>query len=306
VDATGLERRFGVAQQWETPKHLASIEESPTVRLELLSRPETLTLVRGMLVGVAELILLDPELLDDLKTAVSEACNNVVLHAYRGETGPMKISLYVLDDMIRVSVADAGVGLPSSDSEQRWEDRLGGVGLPVIEALANRTRFARSDDGGAEVQMEFDAVRDGKSLFVAPPQAAADDGAPVDMPGDALVTLSPVSLVSGVLGRLARALAAAAHFSLDRFSDVYLITDALAAHAARAASGERVWCQLTSGERRIEIAVGPFRAGTGAGFGTSESRNRASAPLMLLSDQLEVETVGEDELMRVLLIDRRS
>ena len=58
------------------------IQESPSVRLELDSRPETLTLVRGMLGGVGELLAVDPELLDDLKTAVSEACNNVVLHAY--------------------------------------------------------------------------------------------------------------------------------------------------------------------------------------------------------------------------------
>jgi anti-sigma regulatory factor (Ser/Thr protein kinase) len=285
---------------------LVSIDESPTVRLALESRPETLTLVRGMLGGVAELISLDAELLDDLKTAVSEACNNVVLHAYRGETGPMEVSLYVLERLIRVNVVDAGVGLPSPDSGERWGDRVGGVGLPVIEALADRTAFKPSSAGGADVQMEFDAVREGKRLFVAPPHAGADAGVPDDVPGDALVTLSPVSLVGGVLGRLARAHAANAHFSLDRFSDVYLVTDALAAHAVRAASGDRVWCKLTSGERRIEIVLGPFRAGSGASFARDDSRNRASAPLVLLSDQLEVETVGDDELMRVLLIDRRN
>ena len=65
--------------------------DAPAVRLELDSRPETLTLVRGVLAGVAELIGLDPELLDDLKTAVSEACNNVVMHAYEGETGPLTV-----------------------------------------------------------------------------------------------------------------------------------------------------------------------------------------------------------------------
>ena len=63
--------------------------ESPTVRLDLESKPETLTIVRGMLGGVAEPLAMDAELLDDLKTAVSEACNNVVLHAYEGEPGPM-------------------------------------------------------------------------------------------------------------------------------------------------------------------------------------------------------------------------
>ena len=54
------------------------------VALELPSIPENLTLVRGMLGGVAELREMDPELLDDVKTAVSEAANNVVMHAYLG------------------------------------------------------------------------------------------------------------------------------------------------------------------------------------------------------------------------------
>ena len=69
---------------------MALNEKAPAVRLELDSRPETLTLVRGVLAGVAELIGLDPELLDDLKTAVSEACNNVVMHAYDGVAGPLR------------------------------------------------------------------------------------------------------------------------------------------------------------------------------------------------------------------------
>ena len=64
-----------------------------------------------------------------------------------------------------------------------------------------------------------------------------------------------------MLGRLARTLAATAHFSLDRFSDVYLITDTLAAHAATAAADERVDARLAAAERRVDLAVGPFRAG---------------------------------------------
>ena len=71
--------------------------EAPTVYLGLESRPQTLTIVRGMLAGVAEPLGFDAELLDDLKTAVSEACNNVVLHAYGGEPGPMLVQLFVSD-----------------------------------------------------------------------------------------------------------------------------------------------------------------------------------------------------------------
>ena len=80
---------------------------APTVSLELESRPETLTLVRGMLGGVAELLVMDPELLDDLKTAVSEACNNVVLHAYHGEIGAARRRADAGVDRIEAIVRDA-------------------------------------------------------------------------------------------------------------------------------------------------------------------------------------------------------
>ena len=69
----------------------ATAVQAPTLTLELDSRPETLTLVRGMLGGIAELLTMDAELLDDLKTAVSEACNNVVLHAYPEGSGPLSV-----------------------------------------------------------------------------------------------------------------------------------------------------------------------------------------------------------------------
>src|SRR6202035_4584467 len=61
-----------------------------------------------MLSGVAELLAIDPELLDDLKTAVSEACNNVVLHAYDGVPGPLSVTLYVDQQNIEVVARDAG------------------------------------------------------------------------------------------------------------------------------------------------------------------------------------------------------
>ena len=70
--------------------------DGPIVALLLRSRPQTLTIVRGMLSGLAELLEMDPELLDDLKTSVSEACNNVVQHAYEGEEGPLEVEVYAV------------------------------------------------------------------------------------------------------------------------------------------------------------------------------------------------------------------
>jgi serine/threonine-protein kinase RsbW len=277
--------------------------EGSTVRLRLESRPQTLTIVRGMLGGVAELLSIDPELLDDLKTSVSEACNNVVLHAYGGEPGPMEVGLFVTEDQFSVRVSDEGVGMPAPPPAG---DVSQGIGLSVIRALTEDVQFSSAPGGGTEVLMDFSVRRDGRRLFEAPPAATGDaEMTPVaDGEGEVIVSLSPVTLLPGVLGRLARTLAATAHFSLDRFSDVYLVTDTLAAHAATAAEGQRIEARLMAQDRRLELVVGPFRKGTGSRLEV-EAGDHPASPLVLLSDQVAVQDAGQAELLRVVVIDHR-
>jgi serine/threonine-protein kinase RsbW len=275
-------------------------EDRPAVRLELESSPETLTLVRGALGAVAEVLALDPELLDDLKTAVSEACNNVVMHAYDGLPGPLGVFLYVRADAIEVLVRDRGGGIPLSAPA---DDRIQGVGLPIIRALAQKAEFRQRADGGTEVYMSFAGRRDGKLLYERPAAAAPDDGWVERLSGDAVVSLSPVSLLGAVLGRLARALAARARFSLDRFSDVYLITDAIAAHAARAARGPRIGFGLSTNSRRLELTIGPFRGGTSSELREERPIRDVGSALVLLSDEVKIEASDGDELLRVVMTD---
>jgi anti-sigma regulatory factor (Ser/Thr protein kinase) len=276
-------------------------ERSPTISLKLDSSPETLTLVRGMLGGVAELLHLDPELLDDLKTAVSEACNNVVMHAYKGGSGPLSVCLYVQPDGIEVIVRDVGRGIPVLTPS---DDRLQGVGIPIMRALAKQTAFRPLRDGGTEVWMQFASVRDGKPLYKQPDTAAPDTGWSDRLEGDAVVSLSPVSFVGSVLGRLARAMAARARFSLDRFSDVYLVTDALAAHAIEAASMPRIGFGLSTDTRRLELTIGPFRRGASSELAAGSAAEVGSA-LKLLSDELVVRAENGAEALRVVMLDRR-
>jgi anti-sigma regulatory factor (Ser/Thr protein kinase) len=276
--------------------------DSPAVRLELDSRPETLTLVRGVLAGVAELIGLDPELLDDLKTAVSEACNNVVMHAYDGETGPLGVRMYIDPEAIEVVVEDQGSGLPPLAPA---DETVRGVGLSVIRALAEQAEFRALPEGGTEVRMSFAGQRDGKPLFHLPSQAGPDDQSGSWLSGDAVVSLSPISLLAGVLGRVARALAARARFSLDRFSDVYLVTDAIAAHAGRAAKGPRLSFAISTDAQRLELTIGPFVDGSGGQLSHQGPDYGAASALTMLSDQLEVRREDGAEVLYVVMIDRR-
>jgi serine/threonine-protein kinase RsbW len=274
---------------------------APTVSLELESRPETLTLVRGMLAGVAELLAMDPELLDDLKTAVSEACNNVALHAYPDGTGSLTVLLMSTTEGIEVIVRDQGLGISEQAAS---DDRVQGVGLPVIRALSTKAEFRARPEGGTEARMLFAGKRAGRSLFEMPEAAAPDDGWSNQLTGDAVVSVSPVALLSGVLGRISRALAATARFSLDRFSDVYLVTDAISAHASRASAANRIAFAISAGGRRLELTVGPFRKGSGRTL-QAEATGESHTPLRMLSDKIELIPSEGDELLQVVMIDHR-
>ena len=273
---------------------------APLVHLRLHSTPETLTLVRGVLGALSEMLSLDPELLDDLKTAISEACNNVVVHAYGGDAGPLEVALYVTPALLVAVIADQGVGIPA---QSQAEEAGSGVGLPLMRALSDRLDFTAPPGGGTEVRLEFDAHRGGEELFVAPAQVAGENDWARRLEGDAVVSLSPLAFVGPVLGRLARALAARARFSLDRFSDVYLVTDAIAAHVARTSCGERVGFSISTEVRRLEMVVGPLRPGSGEGLQAGRHLREAVSALTALSDALESRPTEGGEVLAVVMTD---
>lgn len=272
------------------------LDSSPTVRLELESRPECVTLVRSMLAGIGEYLELEPELLDDLRTAISEACNNVVLHAYGGEPGPLIVSLQITGDGFEVVVRDCGGGIQRVAAA---EDRMG-VGLAVISALADRAEFESHPSGGTAVRMSFSrsdlqvlepGVRAGPSTLSAP-----------ELSADIVGTVAPVRLGAKVMGRLTRAVAASSHFSIDRFSDLYPVTKAIGELADARGAGPALTFGIVGRPRTIELTVGPFASDTVKALTEADEGD----PLVNLVDGLEARPVSDGELMIATVVDRRS
>jgi anti-sigma regulatory factor (Ser/Thr protein kinase) len=247
-----------------------------------------------MLVGIGEELALEAELLDDLKTAVSEACNNVVMHAYGEGRGPMTVDFKLEDDRIEVAVRDHGGGIRGVSAAH---DRMG-VGLAVISALADRSEFMNLPEGGTEVRMSFI----GPAAKSALDRVEAENGHdwPKHLDGDVVARVSSEQLLGGVLGRVARAVAAQANFSVERFSELYPVTDALAAHAQAAASSRGIGFAIVAGNRRIELTIGKFRMGSLAGL---RDETESASPLKLLADEVSVEPDGDSELLRVVVAD---
>jgi anti-sigma regulatory factor (Ser/Thr protein kinase) len=121
------------------------------VRLTLPARPENVAVVRHVLGAFAEALLLPDTVIEDMRLAVTEACTNVVRHAYAGgEPGPVEILIRPAGDALEVVVSDQGRGLGASP------DTAGpGLGLPLIAALADSLEIDRAPRAGSRLLMSF-------------------------------------------------------------------------------------------------------------------------------------------------------
>src|SRR3954471_15951123 len=187
---------------------------APDMRLVLSNRPENVALVRQALGGLAASVGIHEHLLADMKTAVSEACNNVVLHAYADERGPLEVFVCPEAHEIAVVVRDEGTGIQPREPEP--EAAMQGVGLSLIQALTEKVEFGGGADRGTEVRMTF---RSERALDLNGAGAGAGEGAELDPPpGDTVVSASG-QLVAPVLGSVIAVLAARVGFSVERLSE---------------------------------------------------------------------------------------
>ena len=135
----------------------------PDLRLTLPARPEGVGVVRQALAGMADALAFDPGVLGDMKMAVTEACTNVVVHAYAGQVngraGTLEIDVLADEAGMTVVVRDRGSGIRPQD--ERADTPALGLGLPLIAALSDAFEVRGSGDGGTEVRMSFVSERAG-------------------------------------------------------------------------------------------------------------------------------------------------
>ncbi len=90
--------------------------------------------------------------LGDLRSCVSEAVTNAVVHAFRDgrPAGAVAVAAELADGELTVTVSDDGMGfMPRADSPGI------GLGLPTITTLCSSMTIGPSSDGGTEVSMTF-------------------------------------------------------------------------------------------------------------------------------------------------------
>lgn len=100
------------------------------------------------------------EELDDVKTAVSEAVTNAVIHGYQGNGGIIYLEVEILKQELTVTVRDTGIGIPNivQAMEPMFttdpEGERSGMGFSFMEAFMDEVRVESEPDEGTVVTMK--------------------------------------------------------------------------------------------------------------------------------------------------------
>lgn len=104
---------------------------------------------------------MDPTLeeLGDIRTAVSEAVTNCIVHAYPNEFGIITLRCRILkDNVLDIVVKDKGVGIPDVEQAKRpmfttgGSDRSG-MGIPIMESFMTSFELSSIPGKGTTVHM---------------------------------------------------------------------------------------------------------------------------------------------------------
>jgi len=137
------------------------------MKLTILSRSANESFARVAVAAFAA--QMDPTIdeLNDIKTAVSEAVTNCIVHGYREQIGRIYIDAQLYGDgRICVRIRDKGCGI--ADLKQAMEplfttggEERGGLGFTVMESFMDKVKVRSKPGSGTTVVMEKRIIRRG-------------------------------------------------------------------------------------------------------------------------------------------------
>jgi anti-sigma regulatory factor (Ser/Thr protein kinase) len=263
--------------------------ENLELQMSLPARAENVAVVRQALAGLAERLGMDEPSLADLKTVVTEACMNVVVHAYPGEqNGPLEVEAATDLDGLTIVVRDHGGGIRPRPDVERPSLR---IGLTLIAALSSSFEIKGGVDRGTEVRMHLPARARDEDTDGTPPAIYPSVEA-------TKMRVGPPEVVGPVLGRVVSALAARHQITVDRLSDAMLLSDAISARAPEGFTDGHVALSIADRPEGVELRVGPMTSG-----GAERLRESFELPevgsLATLADDLRVEAGEEGDFLVV-------
>jgi serine/threonine-protein kinase RsbW len=143
-------------------------------------------IAREAVATVAHRLNFSQEKIEDIKTAISEACTNAIRYG-SGSDARMKVVVILTadEDKLDILIKDPGasgappmdINIPDISGMVEGKHRLGGMGLYIIRELVDEAGFveAADEDEGNQFRMVIYRVGDGENKIK--PEADALDGA---------------------------------------------------------------------------------------------------------------------------------
>jgi len=255
--------------------------------MSLPARAENVAVVRHALAGLAERIGMDEAATADLKTVVTEACMNVVVHAYpEGEVGLLGVEAVPDHGGLTVAVRDFGRGISPRPGVDRPSLR---IGLALIAALSSSFEIRGGFDQGTEIRMHLPLVS-----RPIPEGGEAQTAAPAPpVPEATELRVGSPELLGPVLSRALTALASRHEITVDRISDAMLLSDAISDAAPSRFADGHVRLSIADRPEGVELKVGPMAPGAAAGLRESLSLPEVGGSMETLADEVRTESDGD-------------
>ncbi len=268
----------------------ATTSESPKgLQIKLSAKAENVAVIRHALSGMAEQIGMDEVGVADLKTVVTEACTNVVVHAYPNGGGPLLVEAEPDEEGLTVTVRDSGSGIsPDADSDRRSLK----LGLSLIAALSSSFSISGGLGRGTEVMMRV-PLRGGGANGGTGEQKLAPEVTGTE------VAVGRAELLEPVLANLVGSLAARQEISVDRLADALLVTDAISVAAPGRFADGCVRVGLGESEAGLELRLGPMEKGAAGQIRRELEVPGVGGSLEALADELTVEGSEEGDYLIV-------
>lgn len=132
------------------------------VHIEFDAVSENESLARVVVSSITARLNPTIEQLNDIKTAVSEAVTNAVIHGYKNGEGivAMDIDIDIDGNMVIIEIEDKGVGIEDVDKAMepmyttRPEDERSGMGFVFMEIFMDELKVESKPGEGTKVTMK--------------------------------------------------------------------------------------------------------------------------------------------------------
>lgn len=104
--------------------------------------------------------------IDDVKTVISEAVTNCIVHAYPEKSGEITLRAQIDGNVLHMEVEDYGVGIADIEKAKqpfftdKPDEERSGMGFTIMESFMDELEIVKNDRGGTTVKLSKNFCKD--------------------------------------------------------------------------------------------------------------------------------------------------